>query len=445
MTARTAHTSVACPACGVLCDDLEVEVEPGPAEAGDRVVAVRMPQPCAIGADYFLLAHESAPSPTIDGAPASLAACLDAAAELLANADQPLLYGFASSAVPAQRLGVELAERLGAVFDTPTSVEHGATLQATQMVGDTTCTLGEVKNRADAVVFWGSNPLDAHPRHVHRYSVFPEGLMIRGRADRFVAVVDVRRTRTAEIADLFLEIEPERDYEALAALRALLRGETLEAPQVAGVETAHWAALLERLETARFVSLHWGLGLTMTPGEYHNVEAILTFARDLSAVTKVVASPMRGHSYVGGNVVGADTVLAWQSGYPYAVAYHRGYPRYNPREFRAWELLARGEVDAALFVSGDPAARLPEVGLEGLKRIPLVAVTAVEGLTTRLARVVIPTGRTGVHAGGTAYRMDRVPVPLRPVARSRWPADHEVLEALLSRLPAGGGAAGGRA
>ncbi len=445
MTARTAHTSVACPACGVLCDDLDVEVEPGPAEVGDRVVAVRMPQPCAIGADYFLSAHESAPFPAIDGVPASLAACLDAAAELLANADQPLLYGFASSAVPTQRLGVELAERLGAVFDTPTSVEHGATLQAMQMVGDTTCTLGEVKNRADAVVFWGSNPLGAHPRHVHRYSVFPEGLMIRGRADRFVAVVDTRRTKTAEIADLFIEIEPERDYEALAALRALLRGAALEAPRVAGVETACWATLLERLKAARFVSLHWGLGLTMTRGEYHNVEAILTFARDLSAVTKVVASPMRGHSYVGGNVVGADTVLAWQTGYPYAVAYSRGHPRYCPGEFSAWELLARGDVDAALFVSGDPAARLPEAGLEGLKRVPLVAVTSVTGLTTRLARVIIPTGRAGVHVGGTAYRMDRVPVPLEPVARSRWPADHEVLDALLGRLPFGGGAAGARA
>jgi formylmethanofuran dehydrogenase subunit B len=434
---QTFH-NVTCIACGVLCDDLEVDVEPG--EAGDAVVAVRMPQPCAIGGEFFAGAHRGAPAPRVGGRPASLAACLDAAAEVLARADHPLLYGFASSAVPAQRLGVALAERLGAVIDTPTSVEHGTTLQAMQMVGDATCTLGEVKNRADVVVFWGANPVGAHPRHVYRYSVFPPGLLVRGRGDRFVAVVDVRRTATAELADLFLQIEPGFDYEALTALRVLLRGERVDAPRVAGVEVGRWAALLDRLKAARFASLHWGLGLTTTRGEYHNVEAILALARDLSAVTKAAASPMRGHAYVGGNVVGADTVLAWHSGYPYAVAYARRYPRYNPREFRAWELLARGEVDAALFVSGDPAARLPRPGREGLGRVPLVAVTAVDGLTTRLARVVIPTARTGVQAAGTAYRMDRLPLPLRAVARSPWPADDEVLAALAARLgppPAG--------
>ncbi len=439
MTAATCR-SVACPACGVLCDDLEVDVEPLPGGRGDRVSAARMPQPCAIGRDYFLTAHTSAPTPRIDGRAATLDACYDEAAAILARADHPLVYGFAVTAVPAARIGVALAERLGAVFDTPTSVEHGATLQAMQMTGDTTCTLGEVKNRADVVVFWGANPLEAHPRHVYRYSVFPAGQFVRGRGDRYVVVVDVQRTRTSELADLFVEIRPGHDYEALSALRALLRGARVEDP-VAGVEIDRWAALLDRLKAARFVSIHWGLGLTMTRGEYHNVEAMLAFARDLSDVTKVAASPMRGHSLIGGNVVGADSVLAWQTGYPYAVSFARGCPRYNPREFRAWELLARGEVDAALMVSGDPAGRLPEAAVAGLRAIPLVAVTAIEGLTARLARVVIPTGRAGVHAAGTAYRMDRVPIPLTAVARSAWPSDDEALGAVAARLgmaPRGG-------
>jgi formylmethanofuran dehydrogenase subunit B len=91
-------------------------------------------------------------------------------------------------------------------------------------------------------------------------------------------------------------------------------------------------------------------------------------------------------------------------------------------------------VDAALFVSGDPVARLPEVARDALARTPLIAVTAVDGQTTRLARVVIPTARAGVHSGGTAYRMDRVPLPLRAVARSPWPSEAEVLERLTARL-----------
>jgi formylmethanofuran dehydrogenase subunit B len=428
------YAHVVCAACGVLCDDLEVDVQASSAPGWDNCVAVRLPQDCAIGREFFQAARHVAPTPRVDGRPAPLDVCLDAAADLLGRAERPLVYGFAAAAAPAQRAGVALAERLRAAFDTPTAVEHGTTLQGMQMVGQTTCTLGEVKNRADMVVFWGANPVQAHPRHVDRYSVFPGGLLVSGRADRFVVVIDVRRTPTAELADLFIQAEPGYDYDVLLALRAGLRGEAVDATHVAGAETARWMALLDRMKAARFVSIHWGLGLTMSRGEYHNVEAMLAFARDLSAHTKVAASPMRGHPYVGGNIVGADTVLAWQSGFPYAVDYSRGYPRYNPREFRAWELLARGEVDAALFVSGDPVARLPEAARDALARTPLIAVTAVEGQTTRLARVVIPTARAGVHSGGTAYRMDRVPLPLRALARSPWPAETEVLETLTARL-----------
>src|SRR5207248_5591877 len=65
--------------------------------------------------------------------------------------------------------------------------------------GESTCTLGEARNRADLVVFWGSNPAESHPRHFERYSVWPAGRWVpRGRADRTVVVVDVQPTRSEE-------------------------------------------------------------------------------------------------------------------------------------------------------------------------------------------------------------------------------------------------------
>jgi formylmethanofuran dehydrogenase subunit B len=38
---------------------------------------------------------------------------------------------------------------------------HAPSVMAIQEVGESTCTLGEVKNRADLVIFWGSNPIDS--------------------------------------------------------------------------------------------------------------------------------------------------------------------------------------------------------------------------------------------------------------------------------------------
>src|SRR5437763_3925312 len=101
---------------------------------------------------------------------------------------------------------------------------------AIQEAGESTCTLGEVKNRADLVIFWGLNPVESHPRHFERYSVLPQGQFIpEGRTSRFVVVADVRPTSSTEIADLFLPIEPGGDFEALWTLRSLVRGLPVEA------------------------------------------------------------------------------------------------------------------------------------------------------------------------------------------------------------------------
>jgi len=45
---------------------------------------------------------------------------------------------------------------------------------------------------------------------------------------RKMVVVDVRNTRTAEAADYFLQVEPNKDYELLQAFRMLIRDEELD-------------------------------------------------------------------------------------------------------------------------------------------------------------------------------------------------------------------------
>src|SRR5207245_7294734 len=104
----------------------------------------------------------------------------------------------------------------GGCVDTTTSVCHGPSGMAFQGVGEVTCSLGEVKNRADLVMFWGSNPAESHPRHWGRYSTMPKGLFVpNGRKDRTVVLVDVRKSKSAPAADIFLQIKPRKDFEAL--------------------------------------------------------------------------------------------------------------------------------------------------------------------------------------------------------------------------------------
>ncbi len=118
---------------------------------------------------------------------------------------------------------LELADRVGAVVEPGNSRISTPRVLAFQRAGRVSATLGEVKNRADVVVFWGADPVVSHPGRWERYSVEPRGRFIPdGRAGRTVVVVDEKHTATAEQADLFVEMDASRQFEALWVLRALV-------------------------------------------------------------------------------------------------------------------------------------------------------------------------------------------------------------------------------
>jgi formylmethanofuran dehydrogenase subunit B len=134
-------------------------------------------------------------------------------------------------------------------------------------------------------------------------------------------------------------------------------------------------------------------------------EALIALAQALNAVTRCALSTLRA----GGNRSGADVVLTWQTGFPMSVDFSRGFPRYRPDDGAA-ALLERGEIDAALVV-GDPGSLPAPVG-GALRRTRCAAVgpRASEGGAFAIA---IDTGVAGIHEGGTAFRTDDVPLPLR--------------------------------
>src|SRR5207249_2503043 len=119
----------------------------------------------------------------------------------------------------------------------------------------------------------------------------------KGRKDRTVVLVDVRRTKSAPAADIFLQIKPRKDFEALWALRALVKGIELDANigEEIGIPLETLKDLAHRMKTCKFGIILFGMGLSMTRGKHMNVEAALSLASDLNAYTKFYIKPMRGH------------------------------------------------------------------------------------------------------------------------------------------------------
>ncbi len=415
-----------CTFCGCVCDDIILTVE------GDRITQAK--NACTLGKAWFT-EHtiEDRPVALVDGREAALQEAVEAAARILVESRFPVIYGLSDTTCEAQREAVAIADYIGANIDTTTSVCHGPSGIAFQGVGESTATLGEIKNRADLVIYWGGNPAEAHPRHFTRYSVTPKGMFVpRGRKDRTVVLVDVRRTPSARAADIFIQVKPGKDFEVLWALRALVKGRPVPSSieEETGVPLATLQDLVERMKNCRYGVLFFGMGLTMTRGRHFNSGALLALVTDLNEYTHFVAKPVRGH----GNVTGADNVLSWQTGFPFAVNFSRGFPRFNPGEFTTVDLLARGEADAALIIASDPASNFPRPAIEHLRRIPVIALDPKPTYTTDIAKVAFTTATYGINVAGTVYRMDDVPIYLRPAFPSPYPSDEEVLRAIKVRV-----------
>ncbi len=303
------------------------------------------------------------------------------------------------------------------------------------MGGKVTCTLGEVKSRADFIIYWGGNPADCHPLHFTRYTLTPKGKHVpRGRKGRTMVLVDVRETPSVRFSDIFLQVRPSKDFEVITTLRALVKSQPVDEARVAetGLTLEQLQDLVDRMKNARFGVIFFGMGLSMTRGKHMNSAAILALVAELNAFTKFVSMPMRGH----GNVTGADVVMRWTTGFPFGVNMSRGYPRFNPGEYSTIDVLVRGDNDAALILGADPGATMPQPAIDHLSRIPTIVLDPKVTHTSRLARVHITTATTGISAPGTVYRMDEIPIPLKPILQSPYPTDEEVIHRIHEKVKA---------
>jgi formylmethanofuran dehydrogenase subunit B len=416
---RTIVRNATCMSCGCLCDDIDVHTEDG------RIV--RAERACRLGREWFFRHHsESQATALVDGLPATMDGAIETAAGILANANRPLIYGLGNSTCESQREAILLAEDIGGVIDTHTSMTHGSSKLAAQLVGKVTCTLGEVRNRADLLIYWGTNPVETHPRHFTRYAYTPSGKFVPGgRHDRTLILVDVQETLSARVADQFLRIQPGTDFELLTVLRAIVRDQNVDSDLLAATgQTLEQATdLVAQMKRARLGVFFFGTGLTRTRGRHMNVAALHSLTMALNAFTKFAAIPMRDL----GNDVGADNVMSWLTGYPVGVDFSRGYARSNPGEFTADDLLARREADAALIVAADPWSTMPAAAVEHLDTIPHVVIDRAGAGPRSKARVQFVTASPGIDAPGTAYRMDWVPVSMRAAVSSPQATDEEVL------------------
>ena len=404
MTESSVTGNVTCLGCGCACDDIEVVV------ASDRIVDAR--NACRLGRRWF--GDGQVPSVIrVDGADVSLEQAVRSAATRLCASARPLVYLAPALSCEAQREAVATADLLRARLDSVTSSTALLAVLASQERGSASATLGELRNRADVIVFWGVDLEGRYPRFASRYAPDPPGVYVpNGRRSRTVIAVDVGQSTATVDSDVRAAIEPADELATLTALEAFVRS-----PEVSG----NHASLADRsrntareLATALLAARYTALVYDAEPDARSErtsarFEALASVAQALNDRTRCAALALRA----GGNRSGADSVLVAQTGYPCAIDFARGYPRYVPHAGTALGIRRGNGVDAMLMV-GDPMGITSDVAAS-LSGVHTAVVIGPHASTTAWGAqsVIIDTGIDGIHTSGTAFRTDDVPLPLR--------------------------------
>jgi formylmethanofuran dehydrogenase subunit B len=412
------HESIICPGCGCLCDDLDIALE------GDRIVEVS--NVCLWGVSRFFHAKKFHPKkdrhrlrePQVrqQGRRQSVSyeAALAEAAQLLSRARRPIVYGLTNSGSWAQEAALKLARTLRARLEPADLVFKAPYYQSIQRHGVMWAPLEVIRDEADAVLFWGANPIHSAPRHVVRHAVFARGRFTeRGIEDRRVAAVDIYKTELSSFCPMFIKIEPGQELDLVQGISGTLMGEQIPSPPVKGT-----GRLTQFLAKATCGVIFCGRGLSYGPAleMFDRLARLVAF---LNREGRYFLFPLSGDF----NSSGLYHVLLNELGQAGAPDFGAGEVEtdFEPVNFR--------EVDAVLVTGADLLWFMSAEQVEDLKRrqVPIVAVSPFANRTTAQAAVILPSALTGIEAEEVAYRMDGLPLVLKQVAPSDLPPDHQVL------------------
>lgn len=408
--------NVPSPFCGIASDDLQIEASADRIKVlanGDAVTIPGFEQPATDTA------------PRVAGREVSLDRACARAAELLKDSHCPVFSGFGTD-VNGTRAALSLIGRCGGVFDQMRAEGGLRNLLALADSGWIATTLGELKNRVDVLVVFGSDIEAGFPRFFERFVWTNETLFGQDPKQREIIYIGQEPGgRAAYTPDgrppKVLRCPKDSLPDVAAVLCALIQGVKLEATRVGGLAIGDLQQVADRLKNARYSVFTWAAGQLDFPSAELTVQQLCQAVVLLNKTTRSAVLPLGGQD--GDRT--ASQVCAWQTGYPTRVGFNRGYPEYDPYLFATSRLLESGEADLLVWVASLTTAPPPA------SSVPTVVIGRSGTVFEHEPDVFIPVGVPGIDHAGHMYRCDNVvAMPLYRLRESRLPSAYDVLQTI---------------
>ena len=415
--------NVTCLHCGLLCDDLTVQVK-------DLSLRVLNPESsyCASAYADASLNKDAQPTSLIFGKPASIEEALKKAAEILRASSQPLINGLIAD-VQTCRNAIALTEKVGGVIDHANGSRIRCSTAVMQRIGEVKTTLAEVRNRADCVVIFGPSVLQKFPRFLNRILRPEKSLGNENSINKKIFVLDLVANNASQTN------KKENNVTTLLLKFPLLESlvyrfqEIITRPQesLGNIDQATQSLidLQQIILESNYTTLVWSTSDFNQESSEHTVQALTETIKTLMKKVRCVGLPLGGSK----GEVTANQVSTWQTGVPLPVAFMSGTPVHNPVLYDGMSMLRNKELDSLLWISTYNSEDTPPD-----TDIPTI-VLGHPKMKCKKASVYIPTGIPGIDYRGLACRTDGVAtLPLRSIRSSSFPASSDMLEKLITLI-----------
>lgn len=422
----TAHASrhyenVACPFCGILCDDLEIESSAG----GLKVKRNGCPKAIA----GFERKVDSAP-PQVNGKNVSRAEAVAEAARLIRAARLPA-YGGLATDVGGMRAVMALADKSGGVVDHALSEGQYRNFRVLQSSGWVMSTLTEARNRADLFVVVGSELNKLHPRFFERVVNNEKSMFSDAPAKRTIIFLgeglDTSAAHGPRIGEIVtIPAKADRIGEIMTAMRAMAKGVTVPGDTIGGVPRAQIDDLFERCKKAVYGVMVWAPPSLAFPNADLTVQAVSEYVKDINQHARFAGLSLGGNE----GAVSAGAVCAWQSGFPLRVSFASGKPEYDIERYAIARLVEAKETDLLIWLASFTTDISPPE-----TDIPMIVLGTPGLKLSRTPKVLIPVGTPGADHEGLLVRCDNVvSLPLRNLHRAQLPVAGDVLAEIEAAL-----------
>ncbi len=415
--------NVTCPHCGILCDDISIEVN------GYTVKPITpLPDHCNKAYENASISNGNIPTPMVNGKPATFDEAIKKASELLSSASQPLVSGLIAD-VQSCREAVALTDKIHGVIDHANGTNMRPNIAVMQRHGKVKTTLAEARNRADNIIIFGSEILNRFPRFLDRILSPKETLGNNSAVNKTITIIDSQAEAQAHPFTQnnihYLRI----DAPSLDTIIQHLQRVVHTHPEQSDEHDSATQALINLYQTildSKYTAIVWNTSLLNQKTAEHTIQSLTTTMKSIMKTHRCVGLPLGGSK----GEITANQVTTWQTGVPLPVSFATGVPVHEPFLNNGAKMLRNNETDCLLWISTySPDDIPPETDT------PTIVIGHPKMSHNKNIKVFIPVGVPGIDTRGLACRTDSVAtLPLQKIRSIELPAAQEVLLKITGML-----------